>query len=149
MENKYMDLALDLAKKAVTNDEVPVGCVIVHKGKVIAKAYNNKEKKNSPVYHAEIEALLKATKKLKDWRLNDADLYVTLEPCLMCVGAIVHHRIKNVYFGAYDPKGGAVESAIKFNKIKGLNHYPNFFGGINQNQASLLLKNYFKGKRTK
>lgn len=149
MKNKYMELALNLAKKAVAFDEVPVGCVIVDGDKVIAKAFNQKVKKKSALHHAEIEALLKASKKKKDWRLDKADLYVTLEPCLMCIGAIVHHRIKNVYFGATDPKGGAVESVINISKIKGLNHYPNFYGGIMAEESSKLLKEYFKNKRKK
>lgn len=147
MKNKYMELAIEMANKAATQDEVPVGCVIVIKDKVIVKTFNRKEIKNSPVYHAEIDALLKAVKKTKDWRLSEADLYVTLEPCLMCVGAIIHHRVKNVYFGAYDPKGGAVESVIKISKIKGLNHYPNFYGGILETESSNLLKQYFRTKR--
>jgi tRNA(adenine34) deaminase len=149
MENKYMDLALKNARKAIKYDEVPVGCVIVIGENVIAQSFNRKEKKGSAIYHAEIEALIKAVSKTKDWRLDKADLYVTLEPCLMCVGAIIQHRIKNVYFGAYDPKGGAVESTLKITTLKGINHYPNFYGGIMANSSAKLLKDYFKNKRKK
>jgi tRNA(adenine34) deaminase len=149
LDNKHMKMAIQLASQAATADEVPVGCVIVKDGKVIGKGFNQKEEKSSAVYHAEIVAILKATKKLKDWRLENADIYVTLEPCLMCLGAIVNHRIKNIYFGAYDPKGGAIESSLKLSDIKGLNHYPNFKGGVLSDHCGILLKTYFKTKRKK
>lgn len=149
MDKKYMLKAISLANKAAKLDEVPVGCVIVKNGKIIATGYNKKEKSKSALQHAEINAILKATKKIKDWRLDGADLYVTLEPCLMCMGAIINHRIKNVYFGANDPKGGAVESNLKIREIKGLNHYPNFKGGILADISSNMLKTYFKTKRNK
>jgi tRNA(adenine34) deaminase len=149
LENKYMQMAITLANKAASKDEVPVGCVIVKDGKVIAKGFNRKEEKKSAIYHAEIVALLQAVKKENDWRLEDADMYVTLEPCLMCLGAIVNHRIKNIYFGAYDPKGGAVESGLKLSSIRGLNHYPKFKGGILAEECGTLLKTYFKTKRKK
>jgi tRNA(adenine34) deaminase len=149
LDNKHMKMAIQLASQAATADEVPVGCVIVKDGKVIGKGLNQKEEKSSAVYHAEIVAILKATKKLKDWRLENADIYVTLEPCLMCLGAIVNHRIKNIYFGAYDPKGGAIESSLKLSDIKGLNHYPNFKGGVLSDDCGILLKTYFKTKRKK
>jgi tRNA(adenine34) deaminase len=148
-DNSYMKMAIELARKAAAADEVPVGCVIVKDGKVIGKGYNQKEEKNSSVYHAEIVALLQASKTTKDWRLENADIYVTLEPCLMCLGAIINHRIKNIYFGAYDPKGGAIESSVKLADIKGLNHYPNFKGGILSEDCGILLKTYFKTKRKK
>jgi tRNA(adenine34) deaminase len=149
LDNKFMKIAIELASKAAAADEVPVGCVIVKDGKVIGKGYNRKEEKNSSIYHAEIVALLQASKNLKDWRLENTDIYVTLEPCLMCLGAIVNHRVKNIYFGAYDPKGGAVQSNLKLAEIKGLNHYPNFKGGILIEDCGNLLKNYFKTKRKK
>lgn len=149
LDNKHMKMAIQLASQAAAADEVPVGCVIVKDGKVIGKGFNQKEEKNSAVYHAEIVAILNATKKLKDWRLENADIYVTLEPCLMCLGAIVNHRIKNIYFGAYDSKGGAIESSLKLSDIKGLNHYPNFKGGVLSDDCGILLKTYFKTKRKK
>jgi tRNA(adenine34) deaminase len=149
LDNKFMKIAIELANKAALADEVPVGCVIVKDGIVIGKGFNKKEEKNSAIYHAEIVAILEASKKLGDWRLENTDIYVTLEPCLMCLGAIVNHRIKNIYFGAYDPKGGAVESSLKLSNIKGLNHYPNFKGGVLSDDCGNLLKTYFKTKRNK
>jgi tRNA(adenine34) deaminase len=149
LDIKYMKLAIELASKAAIADEVPVGCVIVKDGKVIGKGFNQKEEKNSALYHAEIVAILNASKNLNDWHLDNTDIYITLEPCMMCLGAIVNHRIKNIYFGAYDPKGGALESSLKLSDIKGLNHYPNFKGGILGDDCGILLKTYFKSKRKK
>jgi tRNA(adenine34) deaminase len=149
LDIKYMKLAIALASKAAIADEVPVGCVIVKDGKVIGKGFNQKEEKNSALYHAEIVAILSASKNLNDWHLDNTDIYITLEPCMMCLGAIVNHRIKNIYFGAYDPKGGALESSLKLSDIKGLNHYPNFKGGILGDDCGILLKTYFKSKRKK
>jgi tRNA(adenine34) deaminase len=149
LDIKYMKLAIALASKAAIADEVPVGCVIVKDGKVIGKGFNQKEEKNSALYHAEIVAILNASKNLNDWHLDNTDIYITLEPCMMCLGAIVNHRIKNIYFGAYDPKGGALESSLKLSDIKGLNHYPNFKGGILGDDCGILLKTYFKSKRKK
>jgi tRNA(adenine34) deaminase len=149
LDIKYMKLAIALASKAAIADEVPVGCVIVKDGKVIGKGFNQKEEKNSALYHAEIVAILNASKNLNDWHLDNTDIYITLEPCMMCLGAIVNHRIKNIYFGAYDPKGGALESSLKLSDIKGLNHYPNFKGGILDDDCGILLKTYFKSKRKK
>jgi tRNA(adenine34) deaminase len=149
MDNKFMLKALSLAKKAATLDEVPVGCVIVKNGEIIGTGYNKKEAKKSALQHAEIIAISNATKKIKDWRLDNVDIYITLEPCLMCTGAIINHRIKNIYFGAHDPKGGALESNLKIREIKGLNHYPNFKGGVLSEVSSNMLKTYFKSKRKK
>jgi tRNA(adenine34) deaminase len=149
LDIKYMKMAIDLASKAAIADEVPVGCVIVQDGKVIGKGFNQKEEKNSALYHAEIVAILQACKNLKNWHLDNADIYITLEPCMMCLGAIINHRIKNIYFGAYDPKGGALESSLKLADIKGLNHYPYFKGGILSDECGILLKTYFKSKRKK
>jgi tRNA(adenine34) deaminase len=149
LDIKYMKLAIALASKAAIADEVPVGCVIVKDGKVIGKGFNQKEEKNSALYHAEIVAILNASKNLNDWHLDNTDIYITLEPCMMCLGAILNHRIKNIYFGAYDPKGGALESSLKLSDIKGLNHYPNFKGGILGDDCGILLKTYFKSKRKK
>ena len=101
-----MKLALKEAQKAATLDEVPVGAVIVKDGKVIARAHNKKEAKLCATRHAEIEAIEKATKKVQNWWLEDCDLYVTLEPCAMCAGALINSRLRAVYFGAYDPKAG-------------------------------------------
>ena len=105
-----MELAYKEAQKAFREDEVPVGCVIVKDGEVIAKAHNRKEHRNCAVFHAEIECILKATKKLDNWNLKGCDLYVTLEPCMMCTGAIVNSRIDRIFYGCKDPKGGALVS---------------------------------------
>ena len=150
MENfpeEFMLCALKEAKKACNMDEVPVGCVIVREGKIIAKAHNLREAKKNPCAHAEILAILKAAKKLHGWRLSDAELYVTLEPCPMCAGAIINARINKVYFGAYDKKAGAFGSLLNLNSY-GLNHKPDILGGILEEQCSSLLKEYFLAKRT-
>ena len=129
-----MEIAYTEAVKAFKEDEVPIGCVIIKDGEVIAKAHNKKVKKNCAVFHAEIECLIKA-------------LYVTLEPCMMCMGAIVNSRIDKVYFGCKDPKGGALVSNIRFKRIKNLNHYPEYKGGIMEKECSQILKDFFKNKR--
>ena len=142
-----MSIAYKEALLAFEEDEVPVGCVIVRDNKVIAKAHNKKVKKNSAIYHAEIVCIDKATKKLNNWNLKGCDMYVTLEPCMMCAGAIVNSRIDNVYYGTKDPKGGALVSNIKLNRIKGINHYPNIKQGSLKEECSNLLKQFFKNKR--
>ena len=131
-----MELAYKQAQIAFKQDEVPIGCVIVKDDKVIAKAHNKKVKKNSAIFHAEIECINKATKKINDWYLKGCDMYVTLEPCMMCTGAIINSRIDNVYFACKDPKGGALVSNIKINKIKNLNHYPNIVQGTMEKECS-------------
>lgn len=146
---KYMKLALLEAEKAAKKDEVPIGCVIVKNDKVISHGHNLREKKNDVTSHAEIEAIRKASKKLNDWQLIDCDLYVTIEPCIMCMGAIIQSHIKNVYYGSEDPKGGGVISSINVLEAKNLNHYPNIEGGILKEECSLIVKNYFKDKRSK
>jgi len=142
-----MNEAYKEAKKAYLEDEVPVGCVIVKDEKIIARAHNRKEKKNCAIYHAEIECINKATRKLDNWNLKGCELYVTLEPCMMCTGAIVNSRIDKVFFGCKDPKGGALVSNIKFKRIKNLNHYPEIKGGIDEEECSKILKDFFKNKR--
>ena len=142
-----MSEALKEAKKASLFDEVPIGCVIVKDGKIIARGYNKRENKQDVTSHAEIEAIRKANKKLNSWRLVDCDLYVTIEPCIMCMGAIYQSHIKNVYYGSEDPKGGAAVSSIKFNEINNLNHYPNIEGGILKEKCSQIMSDYFKSKR--
>ena len=144
-----MEFAYKQAQIAFKQDEVPIGCVIVKDDKVIAKAHNKKVKKNSAIFHAEIECINKATKKLNDWYLKGCDMYVTLEPCMMCTGAIINSRIDNVCFACKDPKGGALVSNIKINKIKNLNHYPNVTHGTMEKECSQLLKEFFKNKRKK
>ena len=143
----FMKEALKEAMKAYKEDEVPVGCVIVKDDKIIARGHNQKEKKNNAILHAEIVTLTKAQKKLNDWHLNDCTLYVTLEPCLMCTGAIIQTRIKKVVFGAFDPKGGAIESALKVNEVKGINHRFESISKVLEKECSMILKSYFKSKR--
>jgi len=143
----YMSLAIKEAQKASLEDETPIGCIIVKDDKVIARGHNKREKKNLVSSHAEIEAITKANKKLKSWRLVDCDIYVTIEPCIMCSGAIIQSRIRNVYYGAKDPKGGAFGSSINVLEAKNINHKPNIIGGILEEECAIIIKNYFKNKR--
>ena len=147
MNNKFMKLAIKQALKAQELDEVPIGAVIVKDGKVIARAHNKMEKTQLATAHAEILAINKACKKLKSWRLDGAEIYVTIEPCAMCAGAIVNARIKKVYFGAYEKKSGCAESKYSVLSDSGLNHKTEFVGGIEQETCANIIKNYFKGKR--
>ena len=142
-----MKLAIKQALKAEKLDEVPIGAVIVKDGKVIARAHNLMEKTQMATAHAEILAINKACKKLKSWRLDGAEIYVTVEPCAMCAGAIVNARIKKVYFGAYEKKSGCAESKFSVLTDSGLNHKTEFVGGLEQETCANIIKNYFKGKR--
>lgn len=144
-----MELAIVQAKIAEQKDEVPIGAVIVRNGKVIAKTFNLMEKKQSATAHAEILAIQKACKKIKSWRLLDCEMYVTVEPCAMCAGAIANARIKKVYFGAYETKSGCAESKYPILADNGLNHSVEYVGGVMEKQCAELLKNYFKEKRRK
>ena len=144
---KFMKMAYKLALKAYDIGEVPIGAVIVKDGKVIAKAYNKRNFKRLATAHAEILAIEKACKKLGDWRLDDCDMYVTLEPCPMCAGAIVNSRIKKLYFGAYERKSGSVLSNYQILFKGGLNHTVDAEGGILEEDCSTLLKKFFKSKR--
>lgn len=147
MDEKYMKEAIKQAKKAESIDEVPIGAIIVHNNKIIARAHNLRESKQNAVAHAEVLAIQKACKKIGSWRLENCTLYVTLEPCPMCSGAILQSRIKRVVYGASDPKGGCIESCMKMYETKGFNHYPEVTSGILKEECSILLKNYFKQKR--
>ena len=150
MEEKifFMKKAIFEAKKAEKIDEVPIGAVIVLNGKILSRAYNKKETLNLSTAHAEILAIEKAQKKLKTWHLDGAEMYVTLEPCPMCSGAIVGARIKKVYFGAYEKKSGSAVSKFDILKDSGLNHSVDFEGGVLEDECSSLIKNYFQQKRT-
>ncbi len=128
-------------------NEVPIGCVIVRDGKIIARAHNLRESQQIATKHAELIAIERACKKLKTWRLEDCDLYVTLEPCPMCAGAIILSRIRSVTFGAYDPKGGCAGSCADLFHVKGFNHYPEVHGGILEEECAQLLKDFFRQKR--
>lgn len=142
-----MKEALKEAKKAELIDEVPIGCVIVKNDKIIARGHNQRETKQSPIGHAEIIAINKASKKLKSWRLEGCDIYVTLEPCIMCSGAIIQSRINKVYYGASDPKGGALGSSINVLEANNINHHPEVISGVLKEECSSIITNYFKAKR--
>ena len=146
---RYMKEAIKEARKAELIDEVPIGCVIVKDGKIIARAHNMRETKQNPIGHAEILAIEKASKKLKSWRLDGCELYVTLEPCIMCSGAIIQSRIKRVVYGAPDLKGGAFGSSINILESKNINHYPEVVKGVLEEECAAIIKNYFKAKRNK
>lgn len=148
-EEYYMKAAIRQACKARASDEVPVGCVIVKDGKIIGRGYNRRETRQLPFEHAEIMAIAQAARKLKSWRLEDCDLYVTLEPCPMCAGAIIQSRIRNTYFGAFDPKGGAVFSCVQLFDVSQFNHHPAAYGGILEEECAGLLKDFFREKRKK
>ena len=147
LDEKYMRAAMKEAHKAELKDEVPIGAVIVCDGKIIARAHNTRQTKQISTHHAEILCIEKACRKLNSWRLEGCDLYVTLEPCPMCAGAIQQSRIRKVVFGAYDPKGGFFGSNFNINEVKGLNHYPEVEGGILKEETAQLLKDFFKKKR--
>lgn len=141
-----MKYALKEAKKAYEIGEIPVGCVIVYNDKIIARAYNKRENNNISTAHAEILAINKACKKLNSWRLEDCDIYITLEPCAMCAGAIIQSRIKNCYYGAYDYRFGAHKSIINLFDVK-FNHNVNIYGGILEDECSKIIKDFFKELR--
>lgn len=143
---EYMELALKQSKKAYNKGEVPVGAVIVKNNKVISKAYNKKEKNRIAVYHAEILAIIRACKKLKTWRLDDCELYVTLEPCLMCAGAIIQSRISKIYFSTRNEKFGYVSSIDKILNQKN-NHKVEIVEGLCKEESQKLLTDFFKNKR--
>lgn len=148
MKEYFMKEALKEAKKAYKKEEIPVGAVIVKNGEIIARAHNLKESKNSSISHAEILAIEKANKKLKAWRLEECEMYITLEPCMMCMGAIINSRIKKIYVGTLDPKTGACESVIKIENYK-FNHIVEIETGILQKECEYILKDFFKMLRTK
>lgn len=146
MDKKFMAFAIEQAKLAAKDGEVPVGAVIVKGGKVIASGRNRREKCHSATAHAEIEAINAACAALGDWRLEDCELYVTLEPCPMCSGAIINSRIKTVVFGAYDTKAGALGSVANFSNIP-FAFTPEVYGGICENECRGLLSQFFKNIR--
>ena len=148
-EEKYMQEALKEAKKAYKKLEVPVGAIIVKNGEIIAKAHNLKETKNDTTKHAEILAIQRASKKLKSWRLLDCEMYITLEPCSMCAGAIINSRIKKVYIGAMDEKTGAAGSVLNLFEDYKFNHKVEVEKGILQEECENLLKSFFKELRQK
>ena len=143
----FMYLALDEAQKAFDLDEVPVGSIIVHDGEVISSSYNQVVSQNSVIAHAEINSIILASKELNNYRLIDCDIYVTLEPCHMCAKAIVDARLRNLFFGATEPKTGAIVSIDRFLDASHLNHKVNFSSGYLEADSASLLRSFFKDKR--
>ena len=147
IDEKYMRIALNLAKKAAQEDEVPVGAVIVEDGKILSRGYNKREQKNDPTMHAEMIAIRKACAKKKSWRLENATIYITLEPCSMCAGTILWARFKKVVYGASDPKGGALGGSYNLFDQPNLNHHPEIVSGVLKEECSQIVSNFFKKKR--
>lgn len=146
-DNTYMGLALQEARKAWAAGEVPVGAVVVREGEIIATGYNQPIGRHDPTAHAEIVALRAAAKRLGDFRLTGCDLWVTLEPCPMCAGAISHARIARLYYGAADPKGGAIEQGPRLFTQPQCLHRPEVYGGLGETEASALLRDFFLARR--
>jgi tRNA(adenine34) deaminase len=147
MPKSFMDQALDLARAAAAAGEVPVGCVVVRDGVVIGRGANRTLIDRDPTGHAEMIAIREAARALGTERLTDCDVYVTLEPCAMCAGAISFARIRRLYYGAADPKGGAVDNGVRFFASPACHHRPEVYGGIGEREASALLKDFFAARR--
>jgi tRNA(adenine34) deaminase len=145
--DSYMDLALAEARAAAAAGEVPVGCVIVRNGEVIARSRNRTLADRDPTAHAEMVALRAAAAAIGSERLVDCDLYVTLEPCTMCAGALSFARIRRLYYAAADPKGGAVENGVRFFSAATCHHRPDVYGGIGEQEAAALLRGFFAERR--
>ena len=147
-KEEFMKEALKEAKKAYKKEEIPVGAIVVKDGKIIARAHNLKESKNSSISHAEILAIEKANKKIGAWRLENCEMYITLEPCMMCMGAIINSRIKKIYVGTLDPKTGSCKSVIDIKNYK-FNHVVEIETGILKEECEYILKDFFRMLRTK
>jgi tRNA(adenine34) deaminase len=143
----FMEMALAEARAAAAAGEVPVGCVVVHQGTVVARAGNSPIGGRDPTAHAEMLALRAAAAALGSERLSDCDLYVTLEPCTMCAAAISFARIRRLYYGASDPKGGAVDNGVRFFAAPTCHHRPEVYGGIGEREAADLLREFFQERR--
>ena len=143
----FMATALEEARDAGARGEVPVGCVIVRDGEVIARAGNRTIAERDPTAHAEMLAIRRAASVLGSERLADCDLYVSLEPCAMCAAALSFARIRRLYYGAADPKGGAVDNGVRFFTAPSCHHRPEVYGGIAEAEAAALLKDFFRGRR--
>ena len=148
-DEKYMKEAMKQAKKAAAIEEVPIGCVIVYKDKIIARGYNKRNLKKNTLAHAEILAMNKASKVIGDWRLEDCTLYVTLEPCQMCAGAIVQSRITNVVMGCMNPKAGCGGSILNILEMPEFNHQVNVIRGVMEEECSQILQDFFKELRVR
>jgi len=145
--SSFMDMALEEARAAAARGEVPVGCVLARDGEVIARAGNRTLAERDPTAHAELVAIRQAAAKLGSERLDGCDLYVTREPCAMCAGALSFARIRRLYYGAADPKGGAVDSGVKFFASPTCHHRPEVYGGMAEGEAAALLKDFFRERR--
>ena len=145
----FMKEALKEAKKAFLLDEVPIGAVIVKNDKIVARGHNLRESKQDVLAHAEINAIRKLNKKLKTWRLPGYKIYITIEPCTMCAGAILWSRLDEIIYGAKDPKGGALGSSFNLFNVPNINHHPQIRGGVLEEECASLLKQFFKTKREK
>ncbi len=143
----FMEMALDEARAAAGAAEVPVGCVIVRGTEIVARAGNRTLRDHDPTAHAEILAIRQAAAALGSERLTDCDLYVTLEPCAMCAAAISFARIRRLYYGASDPKGGAVDNGVQFFAAQTCHHKPEVYGGMSESEAAALLKDFFQARR--
>lgn len=148
-DEKYMKEALKLARKAAKIDEVPIGCVIVFDGKIIAKGYNRRNTDKSTLAHAEIMAIKKASKVIGDWRLEDCTMYITLEPCQMCAGAIVQARIPKVVMGTMNAKAGCAGSVINILQMDGFNHKVEIVKGIMEEECKKIMQDFFKDLRNR
>jgi len=146
-DDRWMQEALRLARAALAQDEVPVGCVIVHEGRVVGRAHNQRETLRDPTAHAEMIAITQAAEALGSWRLTGCTLYVTLEPCAMCAGAMVLARIDRLVYGAADPKAGAVESVFRLVDDPRLNHRIPVTAGVRADACGAILSEFFRGKR--
>lgn len=146
-EERYMGYAITQAKKALVNEDVPIGCVIVYQGKIIARGYNKRNKKKTTLAHAELDAIAKASKVLGDWRLEDCIMYVTLEPCQMCAGAIVQARIPRVVIGCMNPKAGCAGSVLNLLQMQEFNHQVDVVRGVREEECSKMLSDFFRSLR--
>lgn len=149
VQEKYMKEALKQARKALALGEVPIGCVIVHEGKIIGRGYNRRNTDKNTLAHAEITAINKASKKIGDWRLEECTLYVTLEPCQMCAGAIVQARVTEVVMGCMNPKAGCGGSILNILEMEQFNHQVQVTRGILEEECSAILKEFFTGLRAR
>ena len=149
IQEKYMKAAIAQAKKASAIGEVPIGCVIEYQGQIIGRGYNRRKTDKNTLSHAELTAIRKASKKMGDWRLEDCTLYVTLEPCQMCSGAIVQARIKTVVIGCMNPKAGCAGSILNILQVPQFNHQVEIIRGVLEEECSTMLTEFFRGLRLK
>ena len=147
LDEKYMREAIRQARKAYKLDETPIGCVIVHDGQIIGRGYNRRNTDKSPLAHAEISAIKKASRKLGDWRLEECTLYVTLEPCQMCAGAIIQSRVTRVVVGCMNPKAGCAGSVLNLLDVKAFNHQAQLTTGVLEEECSALMTGFFRELR--